>query len=215
MEEIGIIHVTCPPWRANRRMRFELRLDGAERGVLRAGKSLALQVPTGRHTMEVELRRRRMGTFDMEIDVQADEEITIVCAANLAGLRAAFRSQITENWDGPPPFSLRLLEDGQDPKEDSQRNWEWWADGILSQEAFADSPLLWQRVFYRIAIKHYVMFGMVSAILFGFLLITTLTSAPASLFFAAFWSVLVAMVIVTMSARAWAHWKVRSRGGSS
>ena len=57
---------------------FRVMLDGQEIGVIKDGKSIALSVPSGKHEIYVELRKKQRSPA-LILDLQAGEEIELIC----------------------------------------------------------------------------------------------------------------------------------------
>jgi hypothetical protein len=172
----GLIRVTCLPWKINRYVRFQLSVDDSDKGSLRRGKRREVRVPPGPHT--VAIKSAGLGILDRVVEVPPDGTVNLACAASSEGLISAARSKHTEAWDGPSPMNIWLIDERELPDEPARQN--WWTVSLLSQEALADSPLPIWRVYYRVAIKHYVAFGLVASLVLGLLLFETLSQPNPS-----------------------------------
>jgi len=193
MEADALIRVTCLPWRINRYIRFHLVVDGSDQGLLRRGKHLDVRIPAGQHT--VAIKTAGLGTLDRDIEVPADGRVNLACSLSHEGLISAARSKYTEVWDGPSPINMWLIEDGDVPSEPSPSQEKWWTVTVLSQEAMADSPLLFLRVYHRVAIKHYVVFSLVASLVFSLLAFDMLSQPDPSVL----WIPLALIVVGTLS----------------
>jgi hypothetical protein len=208
MSTEGSIRVTCLPWKINRHMRFHLFVDDSENGLLRAGRSLEVRTQPGQHT--VAIKTAGLGTFDLLVDVPADGTVNLACAASSDGLISAARSKYTKVWDGPSPMNLWLIDEGNLPEEPAPERENWWTVELLSQEALAESPVLVGRLFYRVAIRHYVVWGLISSVFFGLILFDTLYQSNPSALSISSSSVLLIASIAVMVLRAVARHRPRS-----
>jgi hypothetical protein len=99
-----------------------------------------------------------LAPVDLLVEVPADGTVNLACAASSEGLISAARSKYTRVWDGPSPMNLWLTDEGDLPEEPTPERENSWTVPFLSQEALAESPVLLERLYYRVAIKHYVAF---------------------------------------------------------
>src|ERR1035437_6605167 len=173
MSPEGVVRVTCLPWKINRSMRFRLFVDDSDKGLLRRGKPLEGRIPSRQHT--VAIKTAGLGTLDLLVELPADGTVNLACAASIDGLISAARSKHTQVWDGPSPMNLWLIDEGDLPEEPTPERENWWTVTFLSQEALAESPVLFERLYYRVAIKHYVAFGLGASLVLGLLLFDTLS----------------------------------------
>src|ERR1035437_4600305 len=208
MSTEGSIRVTCLPWKINRHMRFHLFVDDSEHGLLRAGRSLEVRTQPGQHT--VAIKTAGLGTFDLLVDVPADGTVNLACAASSDGLISAARSKYTKVWDGPSPMNLWLIDEGNLPEEPAAERENWWTVTFLSQEALAESPALVWRIYYRVAIKHYVAWGLITSVFFGLLLFDTIYQSNPSAHGISSSSVLLIASIAVMVLRAVARHRPHS-----
>lgn len=188
----SLIRVTCLPWKINRYVRFHLLVDDSDQGGLRRGKPVEVPISPGHHT--VTIKTAGLGILDREVEVSAGATPNLVCSLSHEGLIAAARSKHTEVWDGPSPINLWLIEDGDLPGEPSSAREKWWTVTLLSQEALADSPLPFWRIYHRVAIEHSVAFGLVVSLTLGLLLLETLSQPNPSLL----WLPLALIVVGTL-----------------
>jgi hypothetical protein len=198
----GRIKVTCLPWKINRYARFSLVVDNTDQGLLRRGKPQEIRLPSGSHT--VQIRTAGLGILDREVQVPEDGTVNLACALSYEGLTSAARSRHTEVCDGPSPITMWPIEDGELPDEPNLERRNWWTVILLSQEAMTESPLVLARVFHRVAIKHYVAFGLVASLVLGLLLFDTLSQPNPSVLWVPL-SVIVAGSLGVMVLRALAR----------
>lgn len=189
----GSIRVTCLPWQINRSMQFCFFVDDSDKGLLRRGKPLEVRIPPGQHT--VAIKTAGLGILDLLVEVPAGGTVNLACAANIDGLISAARSKHTQVWDGPSPMNLWLIDEGDLPEEPTPERENWWTVTFLSQEALAESPVLFERLYYRVAIKHYVAFGLVASLVLGLLLFDTLSRPYPSML----WIPLSVLVVGSLS----------------
>jgi hypothetical protein len=188
----SLIRVTCLPLKINRYGRFHLLVDGSDQGVLPWGKPVEVPILPGQHT--VTIKTAGLGILDREVELSAGATVNLVCSLSHEGLISAARSKHTEVWDGPSPINLWIIEDGDLPVEPSPARDKWWTVTVLSQEALADSPFPFWRIYHRVVIKHYVAFGLVSSLTFSLLLFETLSQPNPSLL----WIPLALIVVATL-----------------
>lgn len=196
----GSIDVVCVPWRINRHLRFGLLVDGAKLGTLRSGRRIEIRTVAGPHSVGVTSVDK--GTYEVDVEVPPGGKVNLACSADSAGLSAAQRSIITEIWDGPPPMALWVIDSEDWPDDPSPSRWNWWMYGIQNQDALGDSPRPFERMFYRLTIKHYVIWWLVSTVGFGFLLSSSLALNNPWSFVSALWSVMIVFSAATMILRA-------------
>lgn len=174
-------------------MRFHLSVNGSDTGLLRRGKPIEVRVQPGSHT--VAIKTAGLGILDLLVEVPADGTVNLACAASFDGLISAARSKHTQVWDGPSPMNLWLIDEGDLPEEPTPERENWWTVTFLSQEALAESPVLFERLYYRVAIKHYVAFGLVASLVLGLLLFDTLSQPYPSVL----WIPLSVIVVGSLS----------------
>ena len=92
-------------------------------------------------------------------------------------------------------MNLWLTDEGDLPEEPTPERENWWTVPFLSQEALAESPVLFERLYYRVAIKHYVAFGLVASLVLGLLLFDTLSRPYPSML----WIPLSVLVVGSLS----------------
>jgi hypothetical protein len=122
-------------------------------------------------------------------------------SADAVGLSAAQRSVVTEVWDGPSPMLLWIAEDAGWPDDPGPTGWQWWMETIRNQESLARSPRAFDRVFYWLTIKHYLLWWVVSTVGFWSLLITSLRTDPLTIL-SVVWSLVIALNTAMMILRA-------------
>jgi hypothetical protein len=193
MEADALIRKTCLPWRINRYIQFHLVVDGCDQGVLGRGKPLDVPVPAGQHT--VAIKTAGLGILDRDIEVPAHGSVNLACSLSHEGLTSAARSKYTEVWDGPSPINMWLVEDGDMRSQPSRQRQGWWTVPFIRQEAFAFSPILMSRLYYRVAIKHYVAFSLVASLVLSLLVFETLSQPNPSVL----WIPLAVIVVGTQS----------------
>jgi hypothetical protein len=180
-------------------MRFRLFIDDSENGLLRAGRSTEVRIQPGQHT--VAIKTAGLGTLDLLVDVPPNGTVNLACAASSDGLISAARSKYTEVWDGPAPMNLWLITEGDLPEEPTPERVNWWTVTFLSQEALAESPVLVWRLFYRVVVRHYVVWGLISSVVFGLLLFGTICQSNSSALWISLSSVLLIASIAVMVLR--------------
>jgi hypothetical protein len=196
----GSIEVVFVPWRINRYLRFGLLVDGAKHGTLRSGRRIEVHTVAGPHSVGITSVDR--GTYEVDVDVPAGGKVNLACSADSAGLSAAQRSISTGVWDGPSPMTLWVIDNEDWPDDPSPSGWNWWITGIQNQEALAHSPRPFLRVFYWLTIKHYVIWWLLSTVMFGFLLSSSLALNTPWEFLSALWALLIILSAVVMILRA-------------
>jgi len=196
MPDEGLIEVVCVPWRINRFLRFGLLVDGTEEGTLRSGKRLEVRVPAGFHSVGVTLSNR--GTYEVEVEIPPGGRIKLACSADGAGLSAAQRSLLTDVWDGPSPMAMWVVDNEDWPEDPSPTGLEWWVITAQNQEAMGHSPRRFDRAFHWLTIKHYVLWGLLTAVGFTSLAISSASLNTGWLFSSIFalMALLSALVVV-------------------
>src|ERR1035441_3018965 len=187
-------------------MQFCFFVDDSDKGLLRRGKPLEVRIPPGQHT--VAIKTAGLGILDLLVEVPAGGTVNLACAANIDGLISAARSKHTQVWDGPSPMNLWLINEGDLPEEPAPERENWWTVELLSQEALAESPALVWRLFYRVAIRHYVVWGLISSVFFGLILFDTLYQSNPSALSISSSSVLLIASIAVMVLRAVARHQI-------
>ena len=173
----SLFRVTCLPWKINRYVRFHLQIDDSDQGLLRRGRPKEVPIRPGHHTFTI--KTAGLGILDREVEVSSGATVNLVCSLSHEGLISAARSKHTEVWDGPSPINVWLIEDGDLPGEPSPAREKWWTVTLLSQEALADSPFPFWRL-YRVVIKHSGAFGLVAPLTLGLPLRETLSQPNPS-----------------------------------
>jgi hypothetical protein len=196
----GSIEVICVPWKINRRMRFGLLVDGAKSGTLRCGRRTEVHTVAGPHSVGVTSADR--GTYEVDVEVPPGGRVSLACSADSAGLSAAQRSMITHVWDGPSPMIQWVIEDEDWPDDPSPTGWTWWFGVIHSQKALAQSPRPFDRFFYWLTIKHYVIWWLLSTAMFGSFLNSSLTLSDPWVYFSPLWSIVIVLNTALMILRA-------------
>jgi hypothetical protein len=107
-------------------------------------------------------------------------------------------------------MNLWLIDEGNLPEEPTREREGWWTVTFLSQEALAESPALVWRIYYRVAIKHYVAWGLITSVFFGLLLLDTIYQSNSSALWISFSSVLLIASIAVMVLRAVARHRPHS-----
>jgi hypothetical protein len=101
-------------------------------------------------------------------------------------------------------MTLWPIEDDEWPDEPEPIQKRWIANMLL-QESLGESPRLVQRWFYRLTIKHYLLWGIFSSVAFGWFLIGELRLNDPSALLALFWSAMdlgsLALLILRTIAR--------------
>ena len=106
-------------------------------------------------------------------------------------------------------MNLWLINEGDLLEEPAPERENWWTVELLSQEALAESPAIVGRLFYQVAIKHYVVWGLISSVSFGLLLFDTVYQSNPSALWISFTSVLLVSSIAVMVLRAVARHRPR------
>lgn len=191
MQAVSHLRVMCPDWMVNRKLVFEVLVDGASYGSLRRGGQLDLDLEAGQHV--VAATTRDLGRVDLDVEVSPNSSVDLACAANREGLTQAATRQWGVEPEGPPPFDLWVLDDGVLPEEPYMSAGEFWVRSVAIQAtAMGRSPQLVWRLFKRTVLDHALVFALAGTIWFGWLFYGDVTEAHPSVV----WTLLAAVLVV-------------------